>query len=198
MNRAVIYSRVSTNEQTIDNQLKVLREVAERKGLEVVNEISDEGISGAKGRDARKGFDELIKGAVRKEFDVILVWDVSRLGRSLKHLVSFLDDIQSTNCDLYIHQNGLDTTTPSGKMMFQMIGVFSEFERSMIRERVIAGQQRAKAEGKHIGRKSNLTEGVINEVQQLRANSVPIKRIAKDMHIGVGTVYKILEMDKVA
>jgi DNA invertase Pin-like site-specific DNA recombinase len=198
MNRAVIYSRVSTNEQTIDNQLKVLREVAERKGLEVVNEISDEGISGAKGRDARKGFDELIKGAVRKEFDVILVWDVSRLGRSLKHLVSFLDDIQSTNCDLYIHQNGLDTTTPSGKMMFQMIGVFSEFERSMIRERVIAGQQRAKAEGKHIGRKSNLTEGVINAVQQLRANSVPIKRIAKDMHIGVGTVYKILEMDKVA
>ena len=196
MNRAVIYSRVSTNEQTIDNQLKVLREVAERKGLEVVNEISDEGISGAKGRDARKGFDELIKGAVRKEFDVILVWDVSRLGRSLKHLVSFLDDIQSTNCDLYIHQNGLDTTTPSGKMMFQMIGVFSEFERSMIRERVIAGQQRAKAEGKHIGRKSNLTEGVINAVQQLRANSVPIKRIAKDMHIGVGTVYKIL--DKVA
>lgn len=198
MNRAVIYSRVSTNEQTIDNQLKVLREVAERKGLEVVNEISDEGISGAKGRDARKGFDELIKGAVRKEFDVILVWDVSRLGRSLKHLVSFLDDIQSTNCDLYIHQNGLDTTTPSGKMMFQMIGVFSEFERSMIRERVIAGQQRAKAEGKHIGRKSNLTEGVINAVQQLRANSVPIKRIAKDMHIGVGTVYKILDMDKVA
>ena len=193
MNRAVIYSRVSTNEQTIDNQLKVLREVAERKGLEVVKEISDEGISGAKGRDARKGFDELIKGAVRKEFDVILVWDVSRLGRSLKHLVSFLDDIQSTNCDLYIHQNGLDTTTPSGKMMFQMIGVFSEFERSMIRERVIAGQQRAKAEGKHIGRKSNLTEGVINAVQQLRANSVPIKRIAKDMHIGVGTVYKILE-----
>ncbi|MDA8999590.1 recombinase family protein [Gammaproteobacteria bacterium] len=198
MNRAVIYSRVSTNEQTIDNQLKVLREVAERKGLEVVKEISDEGISGAKGRDARKGFDELIKGAVRKEFDVILVWDVSRLGRSLKHLVSFLDDIQSTNCDLYIHQNGLDTTTPSGKMMFQMIGVFSEFERSMIRERVIAGQQRAKAEGKHIGRKSNLTEGVINAVQQLRANSVPIKRIAKDMHIGVGTVYKILEMDNVA
>ena len=198
MNRAVIYSRVSTNEQTIDNQLKVLREVAERKGLEVVNEISDEGISGAKGRDARKGFDELIKGAVRKEFDVILVWDVSRLGRSLKHLVSFLDDIHSAKCDLYIHQSGLDTTTPSGKMMFQMIGVFSEFERSMIRERVIAGQQRAKAEGKHIGRKSNLTEGVINAVQQLRANSVPIKRIAKDMHIGVGTVYKILDMDKVA
>ena len=196
MNRCVIYSRVSTNDQTVDNQINILREVAERKGLEIVKEISDEGISGAKGRDARKGFDELIKGAVRKDFDVILVWDVSRLGRSLKHLVSFLDDIHSANCDLYIHQNGLDTQTSSGRMMFQMIGIFSEFERSMIRERVIAGQQRAKSEGKHIGRKSNLTEGVINAVKQLRANNVPIKRIAKDMHIGVGTVYKIL--DKVA
>ena len=196
MNKAVIYSRVSTDKQTVDNQLKVLREVAEKKGLEVVREISDEGISGAKGRDEREGFDELIKGSIQKEWDIILVWDVSRLGRSLQHLVSFLDDIHSANCDLYIHQSGIDTTTASGKMMFQMIALFSEFERSMIRERVIAGQQRAKSEGKHIGRKSNLTEGVINAVKQLRANNVPIKRIAKDMHIGVGTVYKIL--DKVA
>jgi DNA invertase Pin-like site-specific DNA recombinase len=81
-----------TNEQTVDNQLKVLREVAEKRGLEVVREISDEGISGATGRDARKGFDELIKGSIKNEWDIILVWDVSRLGRSLKHLVSFLED----------------------------------------------------------------------------------------------------------
>ena len=107
MNRCVIYSRVSTNDQTVENQIKVLREVAERKVLEVVKEISDEGISGAKGRDARKGFDELIKSAVRKEFDIILVWDVSRLGRSLQHLVSFLYDINSANCDLYINKNNL-------------------------------------------------------------------------------------------
>ena len=193
-NKAVIYSRVSTtNGQTVDNQLKVLREVAEKKGLEIVKEISDEGISGAKGRDEREGFDELIKGAVKKEFDIILVWDVSRLGRSLKHLVSFLDDIHSSNCDLYIHQSGMDTTSASGKMMFQMIALFSEFERSMIRERVIAGQQRAKAEGKHIGRKTNVNDAVITAVYQLRQNNVPIKRIAKDLQIGVGTVYKILE-----
>ena len=102
--RAVIYSRVSTlNGQTVDNQLKVLREVAEKKGLEIVKEISDEGISGAKGRDERKGFDDLIKGAVKKEFDIILVWDVSRLGRSLKHLVS-LEDVQSAKC-VYIFIN---------------------------------------------------------------------------------------------
>jgi DNA invertase Pin-like site-specific DNA recombinase len=197
MNRkAVIYSRVSTNEQTVENQLRVLREVAEKRGLEVVREISDEGISGAKGRNERPGFDELIKGSVKNQWDIILVWDVSRLGRSLKHLVSFLEDIQSAHCDMYIHQSGIDTSTASGKMMFGMLSVFSEFERSMIRERVIAGQQRAKSEGKHIGRPTNVNDGIINAVYQLRQNNVPISRIAKDLQIGVGTVYKIL--DKVA
>jgi DNA invertase Pin-like site-specific DNA recombinase len=200
MKKCVIYSRISTlnKGQTVDNQLKILREVAEKRGLEIVREISDEGISGAKGRDDRKGFDELIKGSIKNEWDIILCFDVSRLGRSLKDLVSFLEDIQSARCDLYIHNSGIDTSTPSGKMMFGMLSVFSEFERSMIRERVIAGQQRAKAEGKHIGRKSNLTDGVITAVYQLRKNNVPIKRIAKDLQIGVGTVYKVLEQVKVA
>ena len=197
MHRAVIYSRVSTTKgQTVDNQLLILREIAEKKGLDIVKEISDEGISGAKGRDERKGFDELIKGAIKKEFDIILVWDVSRLGRSLKDLVSFLEDIQSAKCDLYIHQSGIDTSTASGKMMFQLLSVFSEFERSMIRERVVAGQQRAKSQGKHIGRKTNVNDAVITAVYQLRKNNVSIKKIATDLKIGVGTVYKIL--DKVA
>ena len=194
MNRkAVIYSRVSTNEQTVENQLKVLREVVEKRGLEVVREISDEGISGAKGRDERPGFDELIKGSVKNEWDIILVWDVSRLGRSLKHLVSFLEDIQSAHCDMYIHQSGIDTSTASGKMMFGMLSVFSEFERSMIRERVIAGQQRAVANGVKLGRKTNVNDGIITAVYHMRQNNVPIKRIAKDLQIGVGTVYKILD-----
>jgi len=197
MHKAVIYSRVSTlNGQNTDNQVRILREVAEKKGLEVVQELSDEGISGAKGRTERQGFNELIKGAIRKDFDIILCWDISRLGRSLKHLVSFLEDIQSAKCDLYIHQSGVDTTTASGKMMFQLLSVFSEFERTLIRERVIAGQQRAKSEGKHIGRKTNVNDAVITAVYQLRQNNVPIKKIATDLKIGVGTVYKIL--DKVA
>ena len=193
MNRAVIYSRVSTNEQTVENQLRVLREVAEKRGLEVIIEISDEGISGSKGRDERPGFDELIKGSIKNEWDIILVWDVSRLGRSLKHLVSFLEDIQSAHCDLYIHQSGIDTSTASGKMMFGMLSVFSEFERSMIRERVIAGQQRAVANGIKLGRKTNVNDGIITAVYHMRQNNVPIKRIAKDLQIGVGTVYKILD-----
>jgi len=198
MEKVVIYSRVSTTKQTTENQIRILKEVCDNHNYILVDTYIDEGISGSKGREHRKEFDRMCKDMIRGKFHKILVWDISRLGRSLNHLVDFLNEVNSIGTNLYIHQSGLDTSTASGKMMFQMIGVFSEFERSMIRERVIAGQQRAKAEGKHIGRKSNLTEGVINAVQQLRANSVPIKRIAKDMHIGVGTVYKILDMDKVA
>ena len=135
-NRCVIYTRISTSDkgQTTENQLRELKKVAELKGLTIVDTYTDEGISGSKGREIRTGFDNLIKGAIRKDFDTILVWSVDRLGRSLQDLVSFLNEIHSVGCDLYIHQSGVDTSTPSGKMMFQMIGIFSEFELSMIRD----------------------------------------------------------------
>ena len=109
-NRCAIYSRCSTPDQTVENQIRELKEIAERKSLLVVSQFSDEAISGAKGRDQRKGFDQLIKGAVRKDFDLILVWSVDRLGRSLQDLVSFLNEIHSVDCDLYIHQSGIEYT----------------------------------------------------------------------------------------
>ena len=197
MKRCVIYSRVSTSGQEVENQIKLLRQIVERKGYELVEVISDV-MSGAKGRSERKGFDKLIKGSIKKEWDSILVWDVSRLGRSLKDLVGFLDEINSVGCDLYIHQSGLDTSTPSGKMMFQMIGVFAEFERSMISERVKLGMART---DKKIGRPTNINEGLITSVKFMRGQGVAIKKIAKDLKIGVGTIYKIMEnndMEKVA
>ena len=172
----------------------VLRDIAERKGMSVVAEFNDEGISGAKGRDKRTGFDNIIKGAVKKDFDTILVWSVDRLGRSLQDLVSFLNDIQSVDCDLYIHQSGIDTSTPTGKMMFQLVGMFSEFERGMIRERVVAGQNRAKSQGKHIGRPTNLNEGLVHSIKYMKEQGVGIRKIAKDLSVGVGTVYKVLEV----
>ena len=193
MTKCAIYSRVSTDDQTVENQLMVLREIAERKGITVVAEFNDEGISGAKGRDKRTGFDNIIKGAVKKDFDTILVWSVDRLGRSLQDLVSFLNDIQSVDCDLYIHQSGIDTSTPTGKMMFQLVGMFSEFERGMIRERVVAGQNRAKSQGKHIGRPTNLNEGLVHSIKYMKEQGVGIRKIAKDLSVGVGTVYKVLE-----
>lgn len=192
MPKCAIYSRVSTDDQTVENQLMVLREIAVRKGMTVVAEFNDEGISGAKGRDKRTGFDNIIKGAVKKDYDTILVWSVDRLGRSLQDLVSFLNEVHSVGCDLYIHQSGIDTSTPSGKMMFQMCGVFAEFERGMIQERVVLGQTRAKQQGKHIGRPTNLNEGLVHSIKYMKEQGVGIRKIAKDLSVGVGTVYKVL------
>ena len=192
-NRCAIYSRCSTSDQTVENQIRELKEIAERKGLIVVSQFSDEAISGSKGRDQRPGFDNLIKGAVKKDFDTILVWSVDRLGRSLQDLVSFLNEIHSVDCDLYIHQSGIDTSTPSGKMMFQMCGVFAEFERGMISERVKAGQDRAKSQGKHIGRPSNLNDGLIHSIKYMREQGVGIRKISSDLKVGVSTVYKVME-----
>ena len=192
-NRCAIYSRCSTLDQTVENQIRELKEIAERKSLIVVSQFSDEAISGAKGRDQRKGFDQLIKGVVRKDFDLILVWSVDRLGRSLQDLVSFLNEIHSVDCDLYIHQSGIDTTTPSGKIMFQMCGVFAEFERGMTSDRVKCGQERAKSQVKHIGRPFSLNEGLSHLIKYMREQGVGIRRIATDLKVGVSTVYKVLE-----
>ena len=192
-NRCVIYTRVSTDNQTTDNQLIELKRVAQLKGYTIVDTFTDEGISGSKGREIRTGFDNLIKGAVKKDFDTILVWSVDRLGRSLQDLVSFLNEIHSVGCDLYIHQSGIDTSTPTGKMMFQFIGIFSEFELGMIKERVISGQQRAKSQGKHIGRPTNLNEGISHSIKYMKEQGVGIRKIAKDLGVGVRTVYKVLE-----
>ena len=192
-NRCAIYSRCSTHDQNVSNQIIELKNIAERKGLAIVSDFSDEGISGSKGRESRTGFDNLIKGAVKKDFDTILVWSVDRLGRSLQDLVSFLNEIHSVDCDLYIHQSGIDSSTPSGKMMFQMCGVFAEFERGMISERVKAGQERAKSQGKHIGRPSNLNEGLVHSIKYMREQGIGIRKIASDLKVGVSTVYKVME-----
>ena len=193
MKSCAIYCRVSDSEQTCENQLLELRQIASRNGWTIVNEFIDHGISGAKGRSDRPQFDALIKGAIRKDYEMILTWAVDRLGRSLQDLVSFLNDIHSKGCDLYIHQQAIDTTTPSGTMMFQMCGVFAQFERAMISQRVRAGQKRAKAQGKHIGRPSNLNEGLIHSIKYMREQGVGIRKIAKDLKVGVSTVYKVME-----
>ena len=190
--RCAIYTRVSTNNQTIENQVQVLREVANMKGLSIVKEYSDEGISGAKGREDRTGFDTLIKDATRKKFDMILTWSVDRLGRNLSHLISFLNEIHSVDCDLYIHQSGMDTSTPMGKMMFSLVGIFAEFERGMISERIKAGQQRS---AKQAGRPTNINEGMVQAILHMKKQGLGIRRIAKTLKIGVGTIYKVIEQD---
>jgi DNA invertase Pin-like site-specific DNA recombinase len=152
MKRAVLYLRVSTLDQTTANQERELREVAERMGCEIAHVYKDHGISGAKGRDGRPAFDRLCRDAAQRKFDVVMAWSVDRLGRSLQDLAAFLSELHALHIDLFLHQQGLDTTTPAGKAMFQMMGVFAEFERAMIAERVRAGLKRAVSEGKQLGR----------------------------------------------
>jgi DNA invertase Pin-like site-specific DNA recombinase len=152
MRRAVLYLRVSTIDQSTANQERELREIASFMECEITKVYKDHGISGAKGRDKRPAFDELCRAATRREFDAVMAWSVDRLGRSLQDLVSFLSELHALRIDLYLHQQGLDTRTPAGKAMFQMMGVFAEFERAMIQERVRAGLARAKSEGKRLGR----------------------------------------------
>jgi DNA invertase Pin-like site-specific DNA recombinase len=146
MRRAVVYLRVSTIDQTTANQERELREIAARMSCEIVKVYKDHGISGAKGRDKRPAFDKLCRDAARLEFDMVMAWSVDRLGRSLQDLVGFLSELHTLKIDLFLRQQGLDTTTPAGKAMFQMMGVFAEFERAMIAERVRAGLARAKSE----------------------------------------------------
>jgi DNA invertase Pin-like site-specific DNA recombinase len=189
--KIAIYARVSTSEQTTENQVRELTDWANRAGHEVVAVFDDSGISGSKGRDGRREFDRLLKAAVRREFDLVAAWSVDRLGRSLQDLLGFLTEVHSSDVDLYLHQQSLDTTTPSGRAMFQMMGVFAEFERSMISERVKAGLARAKANGKRIGRPRVSTD-IEEQIRQLRSQGIGLLRIAKSVGVGTSTVQRVV------
>jgi DNA invertase Pin-like site-specific DNA recombinase len=192
MRRAALYLRVSTLDQTTANQERELREVAARMGCEITKVYKDHGVSGAKGRDQRPQFDALCRHATKRQFDMIMAWSVDRLGRSLQDLVAFLSEIHALRIDLYLYQQGLDTTTPAGKALFQMMGVFAEFERAMIQERVRAGLARARAEGTQLGRPkiASVTENAIRRALQ-RKGRQGILKIAREFGVGTGTVQRI-------
>lgn len=190
--RVAIYARVSTASQTVENQLLELRAVARRAGWLVVAELTDNGISGAKGRDQRPAFDELLKRATRREFDVVMVWAIDRIGRSIQHLVTFMNDMQGVGIDLYIHQQSIDTTTAAGRMIFSVFSALGEYERELMRERIIAGQKRARSQGIKIGRPSKMNDAVRVSIKLLKGKGVGIRDIAKKLEIGIGTVYSAL------
>jgi DNA invertase Pin-like site-specific DNA recombinase len=192
MKRAVLYLRVSTLDQTTANQERELRDVAGRMGCEIVKVYKDHGISGAKGRDKRPAFDAMCRDASRRQFDVVMAWSVDRLGRSLQDLVAFLSELHALGVDLFLHQQGLDTTTPAGKAMFQMMGVFAEFERAMIQERVRAGLARARSEGKRLGRPRIASELEDRIRKALAAPGRPgVRKLAEKFGVNVSTVQRI-------
>jgi len=193
--RVAIYARVSTDGQSVDNQLRELAIVAERHGWEVVATYTDEGISGAKGRDSRPGYDALCGAVGRREVDMVAAWSVDRLGRSLQHLVAFPGALDAKGVDLYLHVQGLDTSTPAGRAMFQMLGVFSEFERAMIQERVRAGLAKARANGKRLGRPPALTPRQRRQVREDRAEGKSLRALAKKYGTTAPTVRRVLAQE---
>jgi DNA invertase Pin-like site-specific DNA recombinase len=190
--RVAIYTRVTTGSQTTENQLRELDTVAERHGWQVVAKFTDEGISGAKGRDQRPGLNSLMEGVTRRNFDKVMAWSVHRLGRSLSDLLSVMGELKAKGVDLYLHQQSLDTSTPAGKAMFQILGVFSEFEREIIRERVNSGLARAKAQGKKLGRPRRDTPKRLAAIRKLRKRGIGINKIASKLGIGVSVVQRVL------
>jgi DNA invertase Pin-like site-specific DNA recombinase len=191
MKRVGIYLRVSTDSQTTENQRRELESVAARSGWEVVAFYEDAGISGAKGRDKRPGFDRLLKDATSRKVNMIAAWSVDRLGRSLQDLIGFLTELQALRCNLYLHQQALDTSTPSGRAMFQMLGVFAEFERGMIRERVNAGLARAKAKGTKLGRRP-VKASIEARIRELKADGMGILKIGRTVGVGTSVVQRVV------
>ena len=190
--RAAIYVRVSTDKQTVENQLRELRQIVERRGWEVVEEYHDAGISGSKGRKDRPGLDKMLQDAQRRRFDVVMAWAIDRLGRSLIDLLGTIQTLEHSGVDLYLDQQSIDTTTPAGRLMFQITGAFAEFERSMIRQRVNAGLKRAVDAGKQLGR-PRIDQALEKRIQsQLRAGKGMLA-IAREVGVGSGTVQRELE-----
>ena len=176
MTRVLLYVRVSTNGQTTENQTRELHAACEQRGWKIVAEFADNGISGAKDRAGRPGFDGLYNALKLKKPDVVAVWSIDRIGRSLSQLVAFMEELRRAEVDLYVHTQGVDTTTPGGRAMYQMIGVFAEFEREMIRARVKAGMARAREAGSKLGHPITPMEAKICEMLDDGASFASIRR----------------------
>lgn len=199
--RVALYARVSTRNghQTTETQLRELRAVSKRHGWDVVATFSDDGISGSKGRDERPGLDDLLKAVARKEIDLVAAWSVDRLGRSLQDLIATLNELHGKKVDLYLHVQGIDTTTPAGKAMFQMLGVFSEFERAIIQERIHAGLARAREQGTRSGRpvgRPVVHTGIRDRAAALQSEGNGTRKIAEQLGVSRSSVIKALRAAK--
>jgi DNA invertase Pin-like site-specific DNA recombinase len=190
--RVAFYVRVSTSAQTTENQKFDLERVAAGRGWTIVSTFEDDGISGSRARCDRPALDALLKGAVRGEFDLIAVWSIDRLGRSLQHLVETVNELRAVGVDLYVHQQAIDTSSPAGKLTFSIFGALAEYERELIRERVRCGIDRARRHGVKLGRPTNLNPAVRAAIVALHQKEIPIRKIAAQLRVGTATVYNVL------
>ena len=192
--KVAIYTRVSTLDQTVDNQLIELRDHCSKMGWEIVKEYSDEGLSGTLSREKRPALNSLIKDAYRKRFDSVVCWDVSRIGRSMKELVLFLSDMKDKGVGICSVRQGFDTGTSMGEIMYQFVGILSSWEREMIRERTLAGLERAKSQGKTLGRRKVTNDKMTAKITELRNEKKSIRQIASEVGVSRGTVSNVLKV----
>ena len=192
--KVVIYARVSTLDQTVDNQLIELRDHCSKMGWEIVKEYTDEGLSGTLSRDKRPALNAMIKDGYRKKFDTVVCWDISRIGRSMKELVLFLSDMKDRGIGICSVRQGFDTSTSMGEIMFKFVGILSSWEREMIRERTLAGLERAKSEGKILGRRKVTNDTMTAKIIELRNEKKSFREIASEVGVSRGTVSNVLKV----
>ena len=190
--RAVCYLRVSTKEQETLNQRRLLEEVANQRGWEIISFYEDDGISGD-GKKSRRAFNQLLKDATQGKFDVVMAYDVSRVSRNLSQLITFLNTMSDTNVAAYLHLQQVSTDTPAGRMLVEVCGAMASFELALQKERIRAGLARRKSQGKKLGRPSVYHSGMNKAIKELRDAGMSIKKIAKTLEIGIGTVYRGLD-----
>jgi len=187
--RVALYARVSTlNNQDPEMQLSELREYAGRRGWQIIEEFTDQGVSGCK--ESRPALNRLMSDACRRRFDAILVWKIDRFGRSLKHLVNSLAELAALGVAFISLRDNLDLSTPSGRLMFQIIGAMAEFERALIQERVRAGLRNARSKGKKLGRPRVTVDA--SKIAFLRTQGRSWAEIVAEMGIGKGTAQRAL------
>jgi DNA invertase Pin-like site-specific DNA recombinase len=194
--KACVYARCSTSDQQVSNQLIEVRDHCSKMGWEIVKEYIDEGLSGTLSRDKRPAFNEMIKDGYRKKFDSVVCLDISRLGRSMKNLIMFLSDMKDRDIGICSVRQGFDTSTSMGSIMYQFVGILSEWEALMISERTLAGLERARREGKTLGHRKVTNDRITAQIIELRSAKKSLREIASEVGVSIATVHQ--ELKKVA
>jgi DNA invertase Pin-like site-specific DNA recombinase len=195
--KVALYVRVSTNDQSTEMQKRELAEFIAARGWEVVHTYEDAGHSGAKA--SRPSLNQMMDDARKRKFKAVVVWKFDRFARSLKHLVTALEEFNELGIDFVSYKENADTTTSMGKAMFGMIGVMAQFERDMIRERVMAGLKNAKAKGKKLGPKITVNDLTKARIRDMRAqHNMSMAKIAAELDVSVGTVHAVLKESRSA
>ena len=188
--KVVLYCRVSTKDQNCDRQISELRQIAKNHNYHIIDEYIDTGFSGS--MKNRPELDRMMKDAFSKKFEMVMTLELSRMGRSTKNLLEIVEKLKEKDINLFIANQQIDTSTPSGSMFFTIASAFATYERDLIRERVISGLQNAKKKGVVLGRKTNLNGMTKNKIIKMKSQNIGLKKIAFETKVSVQSIRKLL------